>query len=141
MSYLFKKITGWAGKLQLTGKDNSVLPELDPIRSQVGPYYKACTTANQHQSLLTTTNFPSNKKIHLDTLIMTNLKTTAVDITLYDSIGTTTVVGVMTLGGDESLAITDAKGLIFGTGIYYRATLTNVHVTVGGLQRPELPSE
>lgn len=134
-----KRLRGWTGKIQLVGKDESVLPELDLIRSQVGPYYKACTTANQHQTLLT--SVPANKKIHLDTLIMTNLRTTGVDITLYDSIGTTTVVGVFTLGGDETLAITGAKGLIFGTTLRYRATLSNVRVTVGGIQRAKLVTE
>jgi hypothetical protein len=134
------RIRGWTGRLKLSGKDGSVNPEIDDIRSEVGNY-KACTTASSNQALYTLPTATPAKKLHITTLILRAAATATTLITLYDSTGTTTPTADFPLGVNEGAVITGIEGLIHSSYVQYQADKVGASVRFGGKLRDELPSE
>lgn len=137
---IIARIRGWTGRLKICGKDKSVNPEIDEIRSEVGDY-KSCTTANTHQALYTLPTATPDKKLHITTLIVTAAATATTAFTLYDSTGVTTPTAELRLGRAEGAISTGIKGLIHSSYVYYRADVVGASLRFGGILRDELASE
>ncbi len=137
---IIARIRGWTGCLKICGKDKSVNPEIDEIRSEVGGY-KACTTANAHQALYTLPTATPAKKLHVTTLIVTAAATATTAFTLYDSTGTTTPTAQLRLGRAEGVIPTGIKGLIHSSYVYYQADKAGASLRFGGILRDKLSSE
>lgn len=140
MSDIINRIRGWTGRLKFSGKDRSVNPELDEIRSEVGGY-KACTTANIHQALYTLPTATPVKKLHVTTFIFTAAATATTAFLIYDSTGTTTPTAQLKASRDEGAIATGIKGLIHSSYVYYRADKVGASLRFGGMLRDKLPSE
>lgn len=134
------RIRGWTGRLKQSGKDGSVNPELDDIRSEVGEY-KACTTAASNQALYTLPTATPAKKLHISTLILRAASTATTLITLYDGTGTTTPTADFPLGPNEGAVVTGIEGLIHSSYVQYQSDVVGASVRFGGKLRDELPSE
>ncbi len=137
---VIQRVRGWTGRLKYSGKDRSVNPELDEIRSEVGAY-KACTTANVHQALYTLPTATPAKKLHITTLIFTAAATATTAFLLYDSTGTTTPTAQLKASRDEGAIATGIKGLIHSSYVYYRADKAGASLRAGGILRDKTSSE
>jgi len=134
------RVRGWPGRVKISGKDKSVNPELDDIRSEVGGY-KACTTASSNQALYTLPTATPSKKLHITTLILRAAATATTLITLYDGTGTTTPTADFPLGVNEGAVITGLEGLVHSSYVEYQADKVGASVRFGGKLRDKLPSE
>lgn len=113
-----------------SSSDGKFYAEHDELRSEHGGQGTAIVTSAILQSVV------AGKVFHIRNLIIDNTAAAAESVSIYDSsVASGTLKFRVNLNANETVGITDIKGVTFTGDIHYVAETASALVTIGGINR------